>query len=370
MRIGVLTYHFANNYGAALQTYCLQAVLQEKGIETEIIDYQSSLQKSNNAVFLNSSSVVNIMKNIIRFPHYYARKERINKFNDFRKKLNITSEIFHEIDDVIEFAKNRYDAIVVGSDQVWNPAAPDFDDIYFRISKINIPVYAYAVSLGKAKKAELSKFRDDIVRFSDISVREDVSVDILRKVDNQIIAKGVLDPTLLLEKRMIENVVYQPVRPKENYIACYYLGRKDALKFKKAVKQLAGKFNLDVYYINANYGIASYGKNVISNYGPKEFLGFLKNARLVCTNSFHATALSIRFNIPFLSFENSVKDTRKVDLLRRLGIVNRLVENFDISNIETYELPQIDFEERLDVYRNVSLDFFDALIQKCDCNQV
>ena len=49
MRIGIITYHFANNYGAVLQAYCLQKVLEKTGIEIEFIDYQSKLQTSNNS---------------------------------------------------------------------------------------------------------------------------------------------------------------------------------------------------------------------------------------------------------------------------------------------------------------------------------
>ena len=52
MRIGIITYHFANNYGAVLQAYCLQKVLEKTGIEIEFIDYQSKLQTSNNSIFL------------------------------------------------------------------------------------------------------------------------------------------------------------------------------------------------------------------------------------------------------------------------------------------------------------------------------
>lgn len=371
MRIGILTYHFANNYGAALQAYCLQNVLQEHGIETEFINYQSPLQKSNNSIFLTHSSIENVIKNIIRLPHYRARKKRITKFEEFRKKyLNITDEKFVNMDDVIDFAEKYFDSIIVGSDQVWNPSAPDFSTIYFEIAKAKVPVYAYAVSLGTAKEGELYRFENSILHFSDISVREEASIHILKKMNEEIEAKGVLDPTLLPEKELIEKITQNPGKPKRDYIACYYLGRRNALDFKRAVQKLAEKFDLEVYYINANYGLTSYGKNIINDCGPAEFLGYLKNAKLVCTNSFHATALSIRFNVPFFCFENSSKDTRKSDLLKRLGIMERLIENFDISSIEKYELPDIDFDERLNSYREISQGFINIIIKKSMMNDM
>ena len=39
MKIGILTYHRAHNYGAMLQAYALQHFLQSKGHQVDFIDY-------------------------------------------------------------------------------------------------------------------------------------------------------------------------------------------------------------------------------------------------------------------------------------------------------------------------------------------
>lgn len=365
MRIGIITYHFANNYGAVLQAYCLQKVLEKNGIEIEFIDYQSKLQTSNNSIFLENDSIKNEIKNFVRLPYYKSRKERILKFIDFKKKyLNITKEKFVEQEEVIKFVEQHYDALIVGSDQIWNPLAPDFDEIYFKISQAKIPVYAYAASLGTANENEISRFKNDILNFLEVSVREETSIDILRRVSPKICAKGVLDPTLLVKAEIIKKIAKKPAETEKDYIVCYYLGRNKSIKFRKTINKLAKQFGIKAYYINANYGIAAYGKNVISNCGPEEFLGYLMNAKFVCTNSFHAIALSIQFSVPFFCFEKAnSKDTRKIDLLRRLKIEERVVYDFEISNIKEYKMPYIDYEEKIQEYRKESLDFLKCITE-------
>lgn len=366
MSIGILTYHFANNYGAVLQAYSLQSVFREMGVETEFVDFHSKLQTSNNSLFLDVSTPENLVKNIVRLPHYAARKKRIQKFNEFRNKcINISDRSFSVQSEAIEYIENRYSSIVVGSDQIWNPSAPDFDSIYFHISRIKIPTYAYAVSLGTAKERNLSQFKNDILQFSDISVREESSVDILKNVDERIKALGVLDPTLLPNAEFFKKIAREPQDITKDYVVCYYLGRKNAVKFKKAANNLAIRFGLDIYYINANYGLTSYGKEVVSDCGPEEFLGYLKNAKLVCTNSFHAVALSIQLGVPFFSFESSdLQDTRKIDLLKRINITDRIIPDFDVSNVEEFSMPDIDIESRLLDYRIISFEYLKNIIQK------
>lgn len=43
MKIGILTFHFAHNYGAMLQAYALSTKLRNMGYDAEIIDYRLPL---------------------------------------------------------------------------------------------------------------------------------------------------------------------------------------------------------------------------------------------------------------------------------------------------------------------------------------
>lgn len=305
-----------------------------------------------------------MIKNIVRLPHYSARKKRISKFVDFREKyLNISKKRFSNATEAINYADCVYDMLIVGSDQIWNPFAPDFDEIYYSASYSKLPTYAYAVSLGTAKASDIKQYREEMLSFSNISVRENASVPILKEVDTQINAKGVLDPTLLPSNDCFKDIAIPPDAEKD-YILCYYLGRKNAVDFKKAATELANRFGFDIYFINANYGLTSYGSGMISDCGPEEFLGYIQNARFVCTNSFHAVALSIRFGVPFFTFENpDLKDTRKTDLLKRLDIKDRIITNYDISGVTAYEMGENDFEDRLEAYREESISFLKEAVE-------
>lgn len=364
MKIGILTYHFANNYGAALQAYSMQYILSSMGHDVEFVDFCSVVQRSNNSLIEKNNSISNCFKNIVRLPHYFSRKKRIENFNNFREKFFVLSKKrFISLNEMRKFCENEYDAIIVGSDQVWNPRIKDFDEIYFMISDIKIPVYAYAVSLGNAKEDILLKYKKQILNFKRISVREEASIEILKKIDSKINSIGVVDPTLLPNKIFFENIA-KPIKKNKEYIICYFLGRKNTNIFRRVTKELANKFDLDIYYINANNGITSYKSGAINSCGPEEFLGYLKNAKFVCTNSFHAVALSIQFNTPFFTFETDFKDTRKRDLLKRLNLLDRVVENFDISHINNYKLrDDINIEENLLKYQKTSFEFLKEILK-------
>ena len=46
MKIALLTFHNAYNYGAALQAYSLQKYLSEQGYEVEYINYVNDFRKN------------------------------------------------------------------------------------------------------------------------------------------------------------------------------------------------------------------------------------------------------------------------------------------------------------------------------------
>lgn len=334
MKVGVLTYHFANNYGASLQVYAMQRFLSANGIDSDIIDFVSRKQNSNNSLFEYHNGVKSIIKNIIRLPHICSRTTRIKKFQTFREKQIILSRHhFNTLGDLDESIIRDYDLIIVGSDQVWNPRTPDFEDIYFKISQLNIPVIAYGASIGNAKIEDFYPYVSYVKRFRRISVRENSTIGLLEQVDRAIVSINVLDPTLLISSEIYENLAEHIERKEKPYIICYYLGRKDYMKAIRTGEIMASRLNKDIYYINASNGLASYKRNMINNAGPEDFVSLIKNSDLVITNSFHATAISIQLGVPFYNFEESgSSDNRKKDLLIRLGIQNRAFIDFEVDD--------------------------------------
>lgn len=142
-RIGILTFHRAINYGAALQAYALSCVLQEK-YDVDIIDYEcEKITKNNN---LESSKLKKFVKYIMYPRMMIDKKRRTDKFNDFISNWLPLSVAYNKSN--IKFANERYDAFVVGSDQVWNLRVTGDDMNYFLEFAANKKKYSYAASFG------------------------------------------------------------------------------------------------------------------------------------------------------------------------------------------------------------------------------
>ena len=57
MRIGIITFHRAINYGAVLQTYALQKFLNVSNYDAEVIDYRCEHMENFYKTFTNKGQV-------------------------------------------------------------------------------------------------------------------------------------------------------------------------------------------------------------------------------------------------------------------------------------------------------------------------
>ena len=327
MKIGILTYTFANNYGAAFQVLALQQTLINFGYDVEIINYISERQYNNNSLIDFNFSVKSFARNIVRLPHFIERYQRISKFNKFRdSRFKLSTKRISNVKELSGYVESSFDLIIVGSDQVWNPNADDFDDVYFMISKFNIPVMTYAASLGDASFQELSKYKSFIGGFKSVSLRENSNKDTILNLCKTVNPIINLDPTLLLNKDFYNGIAQNGLHLDYDYVLCYYLGRKNSRFIYKFIRNISNRLKLKFVFIDASNGIISYMPNVINTAGPEDFISLIKGAKVVFTNSFHATAISIKLGVSFYSIENSnSKDHRNSDLLIQLGLTDRLV---------------------------------------------
>lgn len=361
MKVGILTYHFANNYGAALQVYALQLLLKSMGADTEIINYKTDMQCSHNSMFETTLNVHSFIKNVVRLPHYRSRRTRINKFDSFRENyLDIADMSFGRKNDELKKLDDVYDLIFVGSDQVWNPNTVDFDNIYFTISLLDTPVVSYAASMGNAKVEHMEPFMENIKKFKYVSIREKTGVRLLNTIEPELKCCCVMDPTLLIPAKEYMSLASKGVSPNKEYILCYFLGRHNSLRVVKLMKSISKRMGQPVYFINANNGIASYGAYKINDAGPEDFLSLIQNATVVFTNSFHATAISIKLGIPFYTFEESGShDNRKKDILAQFGITDRSL--FDYTLNPTFDIENDDIKAAQIKLEKLSQDSFDYI---------
>lgn len=333
MKIGILTYHFANNYGAVLQAFALKKYLDNNGHSATIINYDSELKNSTNRRPINK--IVSFGWDVFRYLFGYGRKKR--GFNCFRKDyLNICEPVLKNLESFREYlCKNDYQCMIVGSDQVWNPYINGHDEAYF----LNLPGFsgkriAYAASFGISTIPEDYKkqIRDLLKTFNSISVREETAKNILN--DFGICSTVTLDPVFLLNDEWEQLINLKPIFS-QKYILCYSMPGDKLVthKIKLQAKAISKKTGARIIYIGRkeyNYILPNgFDYNCKT---PIEFLSLIKFADCIVTNSFHGTAFSLIFKKAFYSVVNNKTkgnkqlSSRIVDLLTTLKLDNRIVK--------------------------------------------
>ena len=345
MKIGILTFHRALNYGAILQCFAMKQFLKEEGYDVEVVDYRSpNIEKAYKLIKLQSFK--EFVASIIYLP-FMVRAHRV--FNSFRKDyLNVSKITYRNTQDF----DGQYDACVMGSDQVWSMRLNNgFDPIYWGNFDKNIRKVSYAASMGTHKpfseeeRITISKL---INNFDGVAVRErSLKEELDSFIDNKV--EEVLDPTFLVDRTTYDNIAVKPKN--ENYVL-YYQQEYHSLS-KTIVESVAKQLNCMVIVVTGpkeKYNI-KYKYFNISNLTVPEFLGLFKYAKCVFTSSFHGTAFSIIFQKDFYFLKNSGID-RAMNLLRNINLLERAIDSDSI--IEFSQVDYIDPAEKLKELRKKS----------------
>ncbi len=282
MRIGILTYHYVQNYGAVLQAYASCVFLKKLGHEVEIIDYHNPYVKAQyRSWFLHKRQLKSSpMSYIFSFVFKgISRMLRAKRFSEFSLPLS------HGFSDAL---LDTYDIILIGSDQVWNTdITGGYDSYYFADFKSKAAKIAWAASLNKL---ELS---GDFVRymsnFSNISVREESLRSLLEK--KSIKSELLCDPTLLLDKSdWLKLFEKDDKLANKNYILAYPMLDEDLVV--KRAKQRAEELSCELIIIWKNAGRDMFTEG-FQTLGVQDFLKYIYYAKEVFSSSFHGIALSL-----------------------------------------------------------------------------
>lgn len=349
---GILTFINTLNYGAELQAYALQRFVSLLGYNVELINYSCPSVIQREAPRLPDFSCLSNPKHFIgRLMKYPELKQRAKGFERFtRNHIRMGSEV-NSSSDIL----NRYDRVIVGSDQVWCPqiTGDDFtyilDDKHHRDQRI----ISYAASFGdKAFQTNcIDRFSDALSRFDALSVREKRGTEILSSLGilNAVVS---IDPTLLLDKGEWERLITRPAAVPRRYVLAYIVSERD--QTIRYAKQTADKINADLLYIDAYSSRPIYGARNMGTAAPDEFLSLVHDAEFVFTSSFHGLCFSILFNKQFrYALSAKRQNSRLYNLASQLGI-----ENYDISNTNLSD--HIDYTEasqRLVHLREDSADY-------------
>lgn len=337
MRIGILTFHRANNYGAQLQCYALCQALIKRGHDAEAIDYrQPEIEKNYCGVSAKDFNPLHPMRFIksLFLPQTLTRNIRHNKFAKFRNKyIPCSKKTYTPESRNIE----EYDLVLIGSDQLWNSKwTKGWDSFYWGefIHPERTSVASYAVSIGKTTITddERINIKKRLNNFDFLSVRENSLKKIVKGLTDKDI-KVVVDPTFLLGK----TDWLRFVKPSgKRYVLIYpLLFAEETIEIGR---KIAKEHNIDYVIIDSQ----SHWKPMKRHRqfaDPAEFLNLIANAEYVVTSSFHGTAFSVIYEKQFFSVvsKDSV-NTRIASLLASLNLENRIVnEETVISAIPPIE---------------------------------
>lgn len=362
MKIGILTFHRAINYGAVLQCFALQKVLQSYGHSVEIIDYRPECIEFYRKFFSferHKRTGNNLLKDILLSIYTWPAKRKANRsFNKFISTyLKVSKNKVKKIDS---FSQD-YDLIVIGSDQVFNPKITwGYDLMYWGDFKRNsqTKLISYAASVKNPSvdysKNDYAKINRLLSSFDAVSVRE-LSLKVFLERNCQIDSVVTLDPTLLLVKEDY-NLIAEAVQEK-NYIFLYSLDYKSGA-FQLAQK-MASQLGYKILCFSATRAPAM--DNVINVVGGSvsEFVGYIKNAKLAIVSSFHGTVLSIINKVDFYSVCTAGGD-RERNILVALGLGDRLVNSTD--NIVFKSIDYRDIDEKMDILRKSSLQYLQSYL--------
>lgn len=333
-KIGIITFHRSHNNGSMLQALALQHILKNKySLDIEIIDYSNEGQRNMYSVFPKADNVKRVVKNMIWATQFKQLVKQYNSYNQFIEKYFILSPKMYLDSQELGELETAYDAVIAGSDQIWNICCRDADDAYFLNFLDTTPKYAYAISFGANNPFEIDgnsdKHKKLISRFSKISVRENNAQKWIR--DSLGITVPIcLDPTMLLTKNEWESIVEVGdtaiIPGKYIYYYCFNISN-DVQEF---LKWLSNKYNMPVYFMDVKeWTLKGCWKNkikLIREYGPDVYMNVVKNAYLFVTTSFHGTAFATIFKKNFWYISDgkvNKTDDRAQSFLTQLGLMGR-----------------------------------------------
>lgn len=328
------------NYGSALQTYALHKVINRIApgkIESLVVDYCPDILK-NKDVLNPVEHMWDVNEELrercrLSLP---AIRENYKKFKNFYDtQYHKTKNCYDSTNFNVSLEKESLDGYVCGSDTVF--AVPEFgfdDGFYANYDVMKNRSVAYAASFGdyEVPETDLAELKVKLNNFKAIALRENDKLSMIRALTERPVHK-VIDPTLLLSSEDYSSIIQEPQidRP---YLLLY--SRRDNPKMLEFAESMARENGWIIVEISLN---AKNADRHMMRYdaGVEEFLGLVKNASMIVTNSFHGMIFAVQFSKPFYIFSRKLCDTKISEILELFGLEDRLIADTipqHIANID------------------------------------
>lgn len=337
MKIGLLTYHHSRNYGAVLQSYATARKLEELGHTVTFINLQQYEPKKLGQIL------------------FYPKNRAFDKF----------METYYpgETEFIASYSQLKsihldFDALVVGSDQTWNPLISKNDCLayFLDFGSEKMLRLSYASSFGlhewPSEGVDTSAVASALGKFNGLSVRESSGQDILEKTFG-LKSTLVVDPTLLLDSY---DEISGPIEDNGRVI-CYLLRRTPVeLQVARAAAASLGDKPTIISNIYPFKGF-----KYIYPPSIEDWIRLIGGARCVVTDSFHGLVFSLIYHRQFVVVTDDVRrNGRLKDLLSLVGLENRYfstLEEFEESDVLQQEIDYERVDQILARHRSTSIEF-------------
>lgn len=331
MKIGIMTYHRAENYGALLQAYATMTYLRGLGHDVSFVDYWPKYHSDYFKLFPWQQFKKRRPLGKIAFAVHllfwaiprFIKKMRLRAF--MHDHLGLSSKPLYTND---KCKTKKYDLVVYGSDQIWRKqhlGGVDFDAWYFGAENVQADrKIVYAGSMGVVDTtAQDDEYVQKMMRnFNAISVRESDLQSYLAGLG--ISTSLVVDPVFLLSKEQWWHIANKSAGNKGKYILFYnLLNTRESELF---AERLSKEKHLPIREINKRMTFKHVGSRYIIKASVEEFLRLINDAEYVVSNSFHGVAMSLVFEKQFYAVGMRTRANRVKSLLQRLEIPEHYIE--------------------------------------------
>ncbi|WP_426370148.1 polysaccharide pyruvyl transferase family protein [Pseudocolwellia sp. HL-MZ7] len=317
MKIGIVTYHDINNYGAQLQASSLQRYIEAQGHEVEVVDYKP--------IRTRVRIIMTILRPLLKGDIKQAKLE-LNKRKMFASSIKSMARIgkksLYTESQLKKSLYNSYDLLICGSDELWN-----FQNYMgYRPAYIldfptnNTRKMSYAASMGSGNPSEELKqtMTNSLANFSSILVRDPYTFDFVKNQGFDV--SRVVDPTFLFD--------FKPVLPSlDNYMMIS--GALSKAQVELAI-ETAKKLKLVPVSVGCQY--PGY-EDIEVSATPIEWIGYIKNAKFHFTSLFHGAVFSLKNDTPFAIYCSQAKKQKVSSLVSWFNQETRMVD--ESATVET-----------------------------------
>lgn len=365
-RVGIVSYNMYGNftnYGSALQTYALQTALRKiagGSVEPVVMDYCPDC--------LADKDILNPVSNMwdkdpearercrLTLPAIKINYEKFKRF--YLDNYNLSARKYTSANFNDSLSAESLDGYVCGSDTIF--AVPEFgfdDGFYANYDVMRHRSVAYAASFGdfEIDPGLIPELSSRLANFNAIALRENDKLPLVRSLAECPVYK-VIDPTLLLTPEEYSPITALP-SPSEPYLLLY--SRRGDARMQTFAERIASENSLKIVEISLN-ARNSDRHTMRYDAGVEEFLGLVRNAAMVVTNSFHGMIFAVQFRKPFYIFSRKLCDTKIEEVLDLFGIKDRM-----LSTGEEKPAAMIDYDsvhDRIGSARRESLGILESEI--------